>query len=91
MSVPARVLLAVIAVYRWSLGPVLRALYAVFAGGSGEPGCRFSPSCSSYAVEAIERFGALHGGFLAARRVARCHPLHRGGVDPVPERRAAPC
>lgn len=46
--------------------------------------CRFYPSCSSYAAEAIERHGALKGGFLATRRLCKCHPWHAGGLDPVP-------
>jgi putative membrane protein insertion efficiency factor len=48
--------------------------------------CRFSPTCSEYAVEALDRFGSLKGLALAARRVVRCNPFSRGGYDPVPKR-----
>lgn len=62
----------VIRVYQWTVSPLLG------------PACRFYPSCSHYALEAIERFGVLRGGWLAVRRLARCHPWHPGGFDPVP-------
>jgi uncharacterized protein len=67
-----RLLVVLVAAYRYALSPML--------GRS----CRFHPSCSEYAQEALERHGALRGIWLALRRIGRCHPWHRGGYDPVP-------
>jgi len=49
------------------------------------PCCRFNPSCSTYAMLSIQRFGVIEGSYLALKRVIKCHPLHPGGYDPVPE------
>ena len=47
------------------------------------PACRFTPTCSEYALEAVQKYGALRGSYLALRRLLRCHPFHPGGYDPV--------
>ncbi|HVX45243.1 MAG TPA: membrane protein insertion efficiency factor YidD [Mycobacteriales bacterium] len=73
-------------------GPVARGLcvalrfYRRWISPALPPSCRFTPSCSAYAITAIGRFGALRGSWLAVRRLLRCHPYHRGGNDPVPPR-----
>ncbi|MGI6467693.1 MAG: membrane protein insertion efficiency factor YidD [Syntrophomonadaceae bacterium] len=48
------------------------------------PACRFYPSCSSYAMQAVEKYGVLKGGWLSVKRICRCHPFHPGGYDPLP-------
>jgi len=67
-----RLLVLLVRLYQRAVSPLL------------PPACRFHPSCSSYAAGALERHGALRGSWLAARRLARCHPFHPGGIDPVP-------
>ena len=63
---------------------VLIRFYQRFLSPALPSSCRFQPTCSQYAVEAIERFGALKGGSMALRRILRCHPFNPGGFDPVP-------
>jgi putative membrane protein insertion efficiency factor len=58
--------------------------YQVSIGRALPPSCRFYPSCSTYALQALAKYGLLRGSWLAARRLMRCHPFHPGGVDPVP-------
>ena len=65
-------LLALIRFYRRNISPLT------------PPCCRFIPTCSEYALEAIEKYGALKGGWLAFKRILRCNPFHKGGYDPVP-------
>jgi hypothetical protein len=64
----------------------LLQLYQIFISPAFGPVCRFEPSCSRYAAEALEKFGLARGSLLAARRIARCHPLAESGYDPVPGR-----
>ena len=71
----------------WGLCVMVRA-YQFLVSPLLPPSCRFLPSCSEYAVEAIERHGAVRGIGLAVRRLARCHPWGGSGYDPVPDRRA---
>ena len=71
-SAPQKLVITGIKGYQRFLSPLL---------GSN---CRFTPSCSAYATEAISRFGVIKGGWLASKRILRCHPLNDGGEDPVP-------
>jgi uncharacterized protein len=63
--------LCVLRAYKWALSPML------------PPACRYVPSCSEYAMEAVDRYGALRGGLIAFWRLLRCHPFAKGGYDPV--------
>lgn len=71
-SIPKRIMLGMIRFYRRFISPMF------------PPCCRFTPTCSVYALEAIQKYGALKGGYLAVRRILRCNPFHPGGYDPVP-------
>ncbi len=68
-----RILLTLIGFYRRFISPAL------------PPACRFHPTCSAYALEALETHGVARGGWLATRRLCKCHPFHPGGIDPVPQ------
>ena len=69
-----RAMLASLRFYKRRISPLL------------PPACKYTPTCSEYAMQAVERYGAVYGGYLAARRLLRCHPFAKGGYDPVPER-----
>ena len=70
---------------RWPRQAVvaLIRLYQLMASPFPSP-CRFAPTCSTYTLEAVQRYGALKGGWLGMRRILKCHPFHAGGYDPVP-------
>ena len=74
-----QVLILLVRVYQWTLRPFIGAH------------CRFEPSCSAYAVEALQIHGALRGVELSTRRVLRCNPWNEGGMDPVPAKAPCPC
>lgn len=84
-GLPARALLGLLWVYQRAVSP---ALPVVFGPSFG---CRFAPTCSHYAVDAVRTHGALFGSLLALRRLVKCTPLHPGGFDPVPPRRVPRC
>lgn len=83
--IPAVALLLAIRLYQRTLSPALPILTL---GGCV---CRFAPTCSHYAADAIRAHGAIRGAWLAARRLAKCTPLHPGGIDPVPARPRPTC
>jgi len=66
------VFMLLIRLYQFTIGPLL------------PPSCRFYPSCSHYGYEAVQKHGAIKGGWMAIKRIGRCHPFHPGGYDPVP-------
>ncbi|TLU74929.1 membrane protein insertion efficiency factor YidD [Mannheimia varigena] len=79
ISLLARLLLLPIYFYRYAISPLIG------------PRCRFYPTCSTYAVEAIKIHGAIKGGYLAFKRILRCNPMSEGGEDPVPPRERKCC
>jgi uncharacterized protein len=74
----ARILIGGIRFYRTAISPLT------------PPSCRYTPTCSAYGLEAIERYGAARGGWMTVRRILSCHPFSKGGYDPVPVREEGP-
>lgn len=81
MNIARHILIFCVHVYRWTLSPAKTFLF----GPMGR--CRFTPSCSEYALEALRRHGALAGSWLALKRICRCHPWGGCGLDPVPDKK----
>ena len=71
-NLPMKGMLVMLRFYKREISPML------------PPCCRYTPTCSEYAMQAVEKYGPLRGGFLALRRLLRCNPFHKGGYDPVP-------
>jgi putative membrane protein insertion efficiency factor len=74
-NIPKTIALHLLRAYKWALSPLL------------PPSCRYVPTCSEYAAEAVDRYGVLRGGLMAAWRLLRCHPFVKGGYDPVVQHR----
>lgn len=74
----ARAVIALVTLYRWGISPLLG------------PRCRFTPTCSTYMIDAVRTHGAIRGGWLGLRRIGRCHPFSDGGFDPVPPAKQRP-
>ena len=71
-NLPMKGMLVMLRFYKREISPML------------PPCCRYTPTCSEYAMQAVEKYGAVKGGWLAAKRILRCHPFHEGGYEPVP-------
>lgn len=71
-TLPKKSMLVMLRFYKREISPML------------PPCCRYTPTCSEYAMQAVEKYGAVKGGWLATKRILRCHPFHEGGYDPVP-------
>ena len=71
-NLPMKGMLVMLRFYKREISPML------------PPCCRYTPTCSEYAMQAVEKYGVVKGGWLAAKRILRCHPFHEGGYDPVP-------
>lgn len=76
------------AVHRFAISCALTLIrgYQLLISPLFGPSCRFNPTCSHYAMTAVQRFGVVKGSWLATKRILKCHPLHAGGDDPVPEK-----
>lgn len=70
-QLPARILIALVRVYQWTLSPIIGRQ------------CRFNPTCSNYFIQAVEKYGAVRGAWRGCWRILRCHPFHPGGNDPA--------
>ncbi|VFP80095.1 membrane protein insertion efficiency factor YidD [Candidatus Erwinia haradaeae] len=75
LPISAQILIFMVRVYRYAISPLVR------------PCCRFQPTCSQYSIEALQKFGAIKGGWLSIKRILQCHPFSSGGKHPLPPRK----